>query len=113
MARNSKRGTASEAAGAGNARGGAGLPQFSPAFIAEVGACQDVDEFRDLLERKGLWLNRNAADGVFSYLRSLSDHALHDDDLALVVGGVENPLWDESLRTTLQFLADQFSDMRR
>ncbi len=84
-----------------------GLPQFSASFVAEVGACDSVEAFRELLDRKGIWLNRNAAQGVFSYLQSLANPAVSDEELAGVVGGVASPLQDQGFIDTLRILSDQ------
>lgn len=70
------------------------LPNFSASFVDEVARCADVEAFRDLLERRGLWLNRQAAEDVFGYLRSLvtsSGGAISDQELAGAVGGLEQP----------------------
>ena len=88
------------------------MPQFSAAFVAEVAGCDDIATFQDLLERKGLWLNRRAAEGVFGYLHAMSDRQLRDEDLLPVVGGVSwSGVPDDQLVATLQILSDQLNGM--
>ena len=90
-----------------------GLPRFTPEFIAEVGDCDGLDSFRDLLDRRGLWLNQQAALDVYGYLRSLAPassegQALPDERLADVVGGVTtNPLESPTLMPLLAEVARQ------
>ncbi len=88
---------------------GSDLPHFSPSFVNEVRACASVDEFVELMEERGIWLNRNAADRVFRYLRFLGDARLSDDDLDAVSGGAhaDEPIVDGALRAELENLAKQ------
>lgn len=65
-----------------------GSVRFSAAFIDEVGNCGDIDAFVALMERRGIWLNRNAAANVYEHLKSLSGkESLSDDDLSNITGG--------------------------
>ncbi len=84
-------------------------PRFSPAFVNEVCACADVDEFVELMDARGIWMNRNAADGVYRYLRALGSALISDDDLSGVHGGAQdsNPLDDPAVRSALASLAEQ------
>ena len=91
----------------GTSADASGLPKFSPAFVAEVGKCDSVDAFRELLDRKGIWMNRNAAQGVYEYLHSLANPTLRDEELAGVMGGVGTQPMDEAFVSTLRVLADQ------
>ncbi len=108
MAEPAKRAT-SRTRKAGMAASANGIPQFSPSFIAEVGKCDSVDSFRELLDHRGIWLNRNAAQGVYDYLRSLSGGMLSDEELAGVIGGVHADAADEAFISTLRVLADQLN----
>lgn len=91
-----------------------GLPQFSPEFITEVDGCPDVESFRELLDRRGLWLNRQAALDVYRYLRGLTGKALpvegsvSDEQLAGVIGGANvSPLDSPALVPLLTEVARQ------
>ncbi len=108
MAKPAKR-TGTRTRTVGSSSMASGLPQFSSSFVAEVGRCDSVDAFRELLDRKGIWLNRNAAVSVYGYLRSLASPTLRDEELAGVVGGVSVDAMDESFISTLRVLADQLA----
>ena len=89
----------------------AAMPAFSPDFLAEVRALEDVDAFVALMEERGIWLNRAAAEGVFLYLTTIGQDELSDGDLDGVTGGRGNgaPPSDEVLGDALRHLAAQLS----
>ncbi len=57
-----------------------------------IRCCNDVDEFRSLLQNHGIWLNHKAAESAFCALRTAAGRegaAISDEALETVVGGVE------------------------
>ncbi len=87
-------------------------PQFSPDFIKEVRECPSIEAFVELMDSRGIWLNRNAAEGVYLYLRSLGDAELSDDDLDGVIGGIHaDPLQDMAVQAELAHLSAQLGGL--
>ena len=67
-----------------------------------VRSCNDVEEFRNILQDRGIWLNRNAAESAFYSLRYESDQEeLDDAALSSVVGGISSYVNDLELLTEI------------
>ena len=65
------------------------LPMESDSELLQLAqSCTDVDEFRTLMEDRGFWLNRKAAESAFFSLRQRYDEELSDEELTGVVGGI-------------------------
>ena len=50
-------------------------------------SCSSLDEFMQLLEKRGIWLNNDAAQAAFGEVERLRSGELSDRELAAVGGG--------------------------
>lgn len=50
-------------------------------------ACSSLEEFSALLEQRGIWLNKDAAQAAFAEVQRLKAGELSDHELAAVGGG--------------------------
>lgn len=93
--------------------GNDGLPQLSPGFLAKVRACEDLDAFRDFLNRNGCWLNNRAAADVFNFLKARTEGELvSDEQLAEVRGGTTSSFDLQVIVPILMEINERFQTMR-
>ena len=55
---------------------------------ALISSCENVEDFQELLQKRGIWLNTKAAESAFNSLRSSQSEELTDDNLEAVTGGI-------------------------